>query len=63
MFDFIGDIHGYADSLELLLQKLGYIKTEQGYKHSQRKVFFLGDFIQHFAKKYYNQLKISKISV
>ena len=50
MFDFIGDIHGYADSLELLLQKLGYIKTEQGYKHSHRKVFFLGDFIDRGPK-------------
>ena len=50
MFDFIGDIHGYADSIELLLQKLGYIKTKEGYRHSHRKVFFLGDFIDRGPK-------------
>ena len=50
MFDFIGDIHGHADELELLLQKLDYIKTENGYKHSHRKVFFLGDFIDRGPK-------------
>ena len=50
MFDFIGDIHGCADSLELLLQKLSYKKTEQGYRHSHRKVFFLGDFIDRGPK-------------
>ena len=50
MFDFIGVIHGYAESLELLLQKLGYIKTEKGYRHSHRKVFFLGDFIDRGPK-------------
>ena len=39
-FDFIGDIHGYADSLQLLLRKLGYVKTEQGYKHWYMAAFF-----------------------
>jgi len=27
MIDFIGDIHGHADELEALLQKMGYTKN------------------------------------
>jgi len=45
-YDIIGDIHGYADKLENLLQKLGYVITDGVYSHpEQRKVIFLGDFI------------------
>lgn len=44
-YDFIGDIHGYADKLEELLLKLDYVKTGKGYKHSNRKAFFVGDYI------------------
>lgn len=44
-YDFIGDIHGYADKLEELLLKLDYVKTSKGYKHSNRKAFFVGDYI------------------
>jgi len=43
--DFIGDIHGYADKLEWLLCKLGYENSTGVYQHPDRKVFFLGDFI------------------
>lgn len=44
-FDIIGDIHGCCDELELLLEKLGYQKTEQSYAHPDgRKAAFLGDF-------------------
>jgi len=43
--DFIGDIHGYADKLEWLLCKLGYVKQKGTYQHHDRKAFFLGDFI------------------
>jgi hypothetical protein len=45
VFDFIGDIHGHADKLREILEKLGYTETDSGYSHPQRKVFFLGDFI------------------
>ncbi len=30
MYDLIGDIHGHADELEQLLQKLGYTKDTNG---------------------------------
>ncbi len=44
-FDIIGDIHGCCDELEMLLGKLGYIKTDGVYAHPQgRKAAFLGDF-------------------
>ena len=55
-FDIIGDIHGCADELELLLEKLGYVWEEipeksfytyfRLYKHPQgRKAIFLGDLV------------------
>ncbi len=45
-FDIIGDIHGYADALIRLLEKLGYTRNNDGvYSHPNRKVIFLGDFI------------------
>jgi hypothetical protein len=45
MFDIIGDIHGHADKLELLLQKLGYSVKKGIYSHPERKILFLGDYI------------------
>ncbi|MDM8344827.1 metallophosphoesterase [Pseudochrobactrum sp. sp1633] len=46
-FDIIGDIHGNSEKLHKLLNKLGYTKNNNsnGYTHSERKVIFLGDFI------------------
>ena len=43
MIDFIGDIHGHADELEALLQKLGYSKSAGVYQHPERKALFIGD--------------------
>lgn len=60
--DFIGDIHGHADELEMLLQKLGYEKTCEGYAHPHRKVFFLGDFIDR-GPKIRETLQIAKTMV
>lgn len=45
MYDIIGDIHGHATELETLLERLGYRKTGDGYRHSERQVLFVGDFI------------------
>ena len=44
MYDLIGDIHGHADALENLLQKMGYRKAGGAYKHPVRRAIFLGDF-------------------
>lgn len=45
MTDLIGDIHGHADKLEALLLKLGYALKNGSYAHSERKVVFVGDYI------------------
>ena len=45
MYDLIGDIHGHADELIQLLDVLGYRKQQGVYEHPERKVIFLGDFI------------------
>lgn len=45
MYDLIGDIHGYAEPLKRLLRKLGYELQGGVFKHPERKVIFIGDFI------------------
>ena len=45
MIDFIGDIHGHADKLKQLLEKMGYTRQNGGYAHPDRKVVFVGDYI------------------
>ena len=45
MIDFIGDIHGHADKLKDLLNKLGYTISNGAYAHPERKVLFVGDYI------------------
>lgn len=50
MTDFIGDIHGHADKLEELLLKLGYEKRNGTYSHPDRKVLFIGDYIDRGPK-------------
>jgi hypothetical protein len=50
MYDLIGDIHGHADKLEELLHKLGYVKSSGVYSHAERKVLFVGDYIDRGPK-------------
>lgn len=50
MTDLIGDIHGHADKLEELLLKLGYAKSNGAYAHPERKVLFVGDYIDRGPK-------------
>lgn len=50
MIDLIGDIHGHAETLEKLLQKLGYTKKNNYYSHPERKVLFVGDYIDRGPK-------------
>ena len=45
MYDLIGDIHGHAEQLKTLLGKLGYEKKQGVFQHPDRRVIFLGDFI------------------
>lgn len=50
MFDIIGDVHGQADKLVYLLEKMGYSKTNTHYYHRQRKAVFVGDLIDRGSK-------------
>ncbi len=50
MYDLIGDIHGYADELVELLETLGYQNTQGVYRHPERRVIFLGDFVDRGPK-------------
>ncbi len=50
-YDIIGDIHGHADALEQLLQKMGYVRRAGVYAHPEgRQVLFVGDFIDRGPK-------------
>ncbi|GAA3952625.1 metallophosphoesterase [Allohahella marinimesophila] len=45
MYDIIGDIHGYASELKALLAKMDYQNIDGVWQHPERKVIFLGDFV------------------
>jgi hypothetical protein len=45
MYDLIGDIHGHSDELLQVLKTLGYQKHRGVYGNPERKMIFLGDFI------------------
>jgi len=50
-YDIIGDVHGHADELEILLQKLGYQLRSGVYTHPEDRIaVFLGDFIDRGPK-------------
>jgi hypothetical protein len=44
-YDIVGDIHGHADALHRLLDALGYAEVEGVFRHSERKMLFVGDFV------------------
>lgn len=50
-YDIIGDIHGQADELTRLLDVLGYTHNGEYYFHTDRKIIFLGDFVDRGEKQ------------
>lgn len=50
MYDLIGDIHGHADKLVQLMERLDYRKVGGVYRHPDRKAIFLGDYIDRGPK-------------
>lgn len=44
-YDIIGDVHGHAETLRQLLTQLGYRPSGDGFRHPDRQVVFVGDFI------------------
>ncbi|MGB7329317.1 MAG: metallophosphoesterase, partial [Rubripirellula sp.] len=61
-FDIIGDVHGHANELVSLLETLGYRRHGQGYRHSDRKVIFVGDFVDR-GPAIYEVIKIARAMV
>jgi hypothetical protein len=49
-FDIIGDMHGYADQLTALLQKMDYRLENNVFVHPERQAVFVGDFIDRGPK-------------
>jgi hypothetical protein len=45
VFDIVGDVHGHAERLEALLDTLGYLQHAGAWRHPERTVIFVGDFI------------------
>lgn len=50
-FDIIGDVHGYADELKALLNKLGYRVLGGVWQHPDRTAVFLGDLVDRGPKQ------------
>ena len=50
MYDIIGDIHGHADKLILLLERMGYTNKNGSYAHPERRAIFVGDYIDRGPK-------------
>lgn len=49
-YDLIGDVHGCADSLCLLLERLGYQRVRGVYRHVSRQAIFVGDILDRGPK-------------
>ena len=53
-YDIVGDVHGCADSLQLLLEKLGYVKRKGCFQYSNqrkpRQIIFVGDILDRGPK-------------
>ncbi|MGY3547097.1 metallophosphoesterase [Bradyrhizobium sp. USDA 4469] len=58
-FDIIGDIHGHADALRRLLTGMGYSDKDGIFRHPDRRVIFVGDFIDRGPKQL-DVLRIAK---
>src|ERR1700722_19744994 len=44
-YDLIGDIHGHAKVLRRLLSRMGYRDDGGVFRHPDRRVIFVGDFV------------------
>jgi hypothetical protein len=44
-YDIIGDVHGHAEVLRRLLRAMGYPDGDGVFRHSERQVIFVGDFV------------------
>ena len=50
-YDLIGDIHGHAEVLRRLLHEMEYCDDDGAFRHPDRKVIFVGDFVDRGPKQ------------
>jgi hypothetical protein len=50
-YDIVGDIHGHADALEALLAMHGYREQNGVWRHRDRQMIFVGDFVDRGPKQ------------
>lgn len=50
-YDIIGDIHGREEELRLLLERLGYQRVGDVFRHRARQALFVGDFIDRYPAR------------
>jgi hypothetical protein len=50
-YDIIGDVHGHADTLEELLEKMDYRQVDDVWTHPVRQAVFVGDLIDRGPKQ------------
>jgi hypothetical protein len=56
--DIVGDIHGHADALKRLLRALEYEETDGLFRHPDRRIIFVGDFVDRGPE----QLEVLRIA-
>ena len=44
-YDIIGDVHGHADALGALLERMSYVHSRGAYRHPSRTAVFVGDHL------------------
>lgn len=50
-YDVIGDVHGHADKLVMLLVKMGYEGRDGSWRHPNRQAIFVGDLVDRGPKQ------------
>ena len=58
-YDLVGDIHGHADALHRLLDELAYAEIEGVFRHPERQMIFVGDFIDRGPQQ--RELRVSRL--
>ena len=46
-YDVIGDVHGHADKVAALLEKMGYTEESGAWRHPLRRAVFVGDLVDN----------------
>ena len=61
-YDIIGDVHGHADALSALLDKMGYVHSRGAFRHPSRTAVFVGDLIDRGPANIEASLMVRRMS-